>query len=171
MASIQRAQEIQGVPTNLVVHSFGDRIVIFITQLGKIGCLIQASIPSSVPLLPPPPLPAFPPPPTATTLTPLLGHPPDARSVTLFNLYAAQVSRAVCGKVRFFLNIRRLGGRYCLDKGRATKQAPRHCWPRVEAKQTYVELRRRGGRRRDLGWGEGDVYGDYVNANGLFALN
>ncbi|KAG9093245.1 hypothetical protein FS749_014787 [Ceratobasidium sp. UAMH 11750] len=92
MASIQRAQEIQGVPTNLVVHSFGDRIVIFITQLGKIGCLIQASIPSSVPLLPPPPLPAFPPPPTATTLTPLLGHPPDARSVTLFNLYAAQAA-------------------------------------------------------------------------------
>ncbi|KAG8692765.1 hypothetical protein FRC09_010973, partial [Ceratobasidium sp. 395] len=53
---------------------------------------IQASIPSSVPLLPPPPPPALPPPPTATSLTPLLGHPPDARSVTLFNLYAAQAA-------------------------------------------------------------------------------
>ncbi|KAG9074884.1 hypothetical protein FRC06_010406 [Ceratobasidium sp. 370] len=98
MASIQRAQEIQGVATNLVVHSFGDRIVIFITQLGKIGCLIQASIPSSVPLLPPPPPPALPPPPTATTLTPLLGHPPDARSVTLFNLYAAQAAAIAWAK-------------------------------------------------------------------------
>ncbi|KAG8748294.1 hypothetical protein FRC10_007684 [Ceratobasidium sp. 414] len=98
MASIQRAQEIQGVPTNLVVHSFGDRIVVFITQLGKIGCLIQASIPSSVPLIPPPPPPALPPPPTATTLTPLLGHPPDARSVTLFNLYAAQAAAIAWAK-------------------------------------------------------------------------
>lgn len=40
MGSIQRASEIRGVPTNLVVHSFGDRIVIFITQLGKVGCLV-----------------------------------------------------------------------------------------------------------------------------------
>ncbi|KAG9127022.1 hypothetical protein FRC07_000998 [Ceratobasidium sp. 392] len=98
MASIQRAQEIQGVPTNLVVHSFGDRIVIFITQLGKIGCLIQASIPSSVPLIPPPPPPALPLPPTATSLTPLLGHPPDARSVTLFNLYASQAAAIAWAK-------------------------------------------------------------------------
>ncbi|QRV99974.1 hypothetical protein RhiJN_27993 [Ceratobasidium sp. AG-Ba] len=98
MASIQRAREIQGVPTNLIVHSFGDRIVIFITQLGKPGCLIQASIPSSVPLLPPPPPPALPTPPTATTLTPLLGHPPDARSVTLFNLYTAQAAAIAWAK-------------------------------------------------------------------------
>ncbi|KAJ1309810.1 hypothetical protein OPQ81_006575 [Rhizoctonia solani] len=98
MASIQRARVINGVPTNLIVHSFGDRIVIFITQLGKIGCLIQAAIPSSVPLLPPPPSPALPPPPTAITLTPLVGHPPDSRSLTLFNLYASQAASIAWSK-------------------------------------------------------------------------
>ncbi|CAE6437314.1 hypothetical protein ACGC1H_004432 [Rhizoctonia solani] len=98
MASIQRARVINGVATNLIVHSFGDRIVISITQLGKIGCLIQASIPSSVPLLPPPPPPALPPPPTAISLTPLVGHPPDSRSLTLFNLYASQAAAIAWSK-------------------------------------------------------------------------
>ncbi|CAE6414086.1 unnamed protein product [Rhizoctonia solani] len=98
MASIQRARVVNGVPTNLVVHSFGDRILISITQVGKIGCLIQASIPSSVPLLPPPPPPALPPPPTAISLTPLVGHPPDARSLTLFNLYTSQVAAIAWSK-------------------------------------------------------------------------
>ncbi|CEL51849.1 hypothetical protein RSOLAG1IB_00385 [Rhizoctonia solani AG-1 IB] len=98
MASIQRARVVNGVPTNLLVHSFGDRILISITQFGKIGCLIQASIPASVPLLPPPPPPALPPPPTATSLTPLVGHPPNPRSQTLFNLYASQVAAIAWSK-------------------------------------------------------------------------
>ncbi|CAE6490264.1 unnamed protein product [Rhizoctonia solani] len=98
MASIQRARVINDVPTNLIVHSFGDRIVISITQLGKIGCLIQASIPSSIPLLPPPPPPALPSPPTAISLTPLVGHPPDSRSQTLFNLYASQAATIAWSK-------------------------------------------------------------------------
>ncbi|QRW27451.1 Pol II transcription elongation factor [Rhizoctonia solani] len=98
MASIQRARVINGVPTNLIVHSFGDRILVSITQLGKIGCLIQASIPSSVPLLPPPPPPSLPPPPTAISLTPLVGYPPDPRSLTLFNLYASQAASIAWSK-------------------------------------------------------------------------
>ncbi|CUA74951.1 hypothetical protein RSOLAG22IIIB_01585 [Rhizoctonia solani] len=98
MASIQRARMINGVPTNLIVLSFGDRIVISITQLGKIGCLIQATIPSSVPLLPPPPPPALPSPPTAISLSPLVGHPPDSRSLTLFNLYASQAAAIAWSK-------------------------------------------------------------------------
>lgn len=40
MASIHRAREINGITTNLVVHSFADRIIILITQLGKVGCLV-----------------------------------------------------------------------------------------------------------------------------------
>ncbi|KAG8734186.1 hypothetical protein FRC11_009842 [Ceratobasidium sp. 423] len=102
MASIQRARVINAIPTNLIVHSFGDRIFISITQLGKIGCLrtlqIQASIPSSVPLLPPPPPPALPPPPTAISLAPLVGHPPDPRSLTLFNLYVSQAAAIAWSK-------------------------------------------------------------------------
>lgn len=63
---------------------------------------IQASIPSTTPLLPAPPpdplqpnLHPLPPPPAAIQLTPLLGTAPSEHMQTLHSLYAAQIATIV----------------------------------------------------------------------------
>ncbi|KAG1756684.1 uncharacterized protein EDB91DRAFT_1093919, partial [Suillus paluster] len=43
--------DIEGVPTEIMVQAFADRILVLVTQMGKVGNLIQASIPSTTPLL------------------------------------------------------------------------------------------------------------------------
>lgn len=63
---------------------------------------IQASIPSTTPLLPAPPLDPLqldlhplPPPPAAIQLTPLLGAAPSEHMQTLHSLYAAQIATLI----------------------------------------------------------------------------
>ncbi|EKM55337.1 uncharacterized protein PHACADRAFT_255891 [Phanerochaete carnosa HHB-10118-sp] len=72
-----------------------------ITQLGKVGTLIEASIPDAT-LSIPPPAPStdsseilLPPPPPSIHLTPLLGSAPSEHLQTLHSLYAAQVATLV----------------------------------------------------------------------------
>ncbi|WVO21247.1 uncharacterized protein IAS62_002554 [Cryptococcus decagattii] len=44
------------VETELLIQTFDDRILIIVTQNGKVGCLTQASLPQQI-ALPPPPIP------------------------------------------------------------------------------------------------------------------
>ncbi|TXT10865.1 hypothetical protein VHUM_02370 [Vanrija humicola] len=89
-----------GVETELVVQAFDDRVLVVVTQSGKVGCLTQAHLPPVAQLAPPPAhtdtapsaLTALPPPPAALHLTPLLGAPPQP---TLHELYVSQIATLV----------------------------------------------------------------------------
>ncbi|KAH9857141.1 hypothetical protein C2E23DRAFT_806682 [Lenzites betulinus] len=96
------ARELDGVPTDVLLQFFADRVVVLVTQLGKVGSLIEASMPSTMPLLPaPPPDPTapnelpLPLPPPSLQLTPLLGSAPTERIQTLHSLYASQIATLV----------------------------------------------------------------------------
>ncbi|OWZ35736.1 hypothetical protein C356_04957 [Cryptococcus neoformans c45] len=103
--SYQLRQSICEVETELLIQTFDDRILVIVTQNGKVGCLTQASLPQQIPL-PPPIMPSqsnghpsnlhilsiLPPPPPQTSLTPLLGSPPQQ---TLHELYVSQIATLV----------------------------------------------------------------------------
>ncbi|KAF9227688.1 hypothetical protein BS17DRAFT_774160 [Gyrodon lividus] len=83
-----------------MIQAFTDRILVLITQVGKVGNLIQASIPSTTPLrldaLFPDPAPEpLPSPPAAIQLTPLFGSAPSEHMQTLHSLYAAQIATLI----------------------------------------------------------------------------
>ncbi|KAN0077097.1 hypothetical protein V8E55_010952 [Tylopilus felleus] len=84
--------------TELVVQPFVDRILVLVTQMGKVGNLIQASIPSMADLHAHTsfnvsdsqgPLPS---PSPAIQLTPIFGSAPSVHMHTLYSLYAAQIA-------------------------------------------------------------------------------
>ncbi|KAN0061534.1 hypothetical protein ACQY0O_006381 [Thecaphora frezii] len=99
-----------GYTTDILTQAFQDRVFVLITQVGKIGCLIQAQ--TSTPLFQSsaslsddfsPGSGAgvgteagfdLPPPSSATTLTHLLGTPPHGFE-SLYHLYASQVAAIV----------------------------------------------------------------------------
>ncbi|KAF9792095.1 hypothetical protein BJ322DRAFT_12084 [Thelephora terrestris] len=98
----QSSKVINGVKTEVVIQPFADRLLILITQMGKVGNLIQASIPQTAPLLAQPPLDqgepnasTLPPPPPSIQLTPLLGSTPSDHLRTLYALYVSQVATIV----------------------------------------------------------------------------
>ncbi|GJE87142.1 hypothetical protein PsYK624_032250 [Phanerochaete sordida] len=97
----QSSASIEGISTDVIIQRFADRVMVIITQLGKAGTLIEATIPDATPLIPPPALPAdssevpLPPPPPSIHLTPLLGNAPTEHLQTLHSLYAAQVATLV----------------------------------------------------------------------------
>ncbi|KAG2041588.1 hypothetical protein BDR03DRAFT_913113 [Suillus americanus] len=89
--------ELEGVLTEIMVQGFADRTLVLVTQMGKVGNLIQASIPSTTPLLSDEEsnstgLPA---PPVAIQLTPLLGGASSEHLQTLHSLYAAQIATII----------------------------------------------------------------------------
>ena len=43
MASIQHDTTVDGVPTTLLIHSYADRIMVLVTQIGKVGNLVGAA--------------------------------------------------------------------------------------------------------------------------------
>ncbi|KZT70142.1 hypothetical protein DAEQUDRAFT_709031 [Daedalea quercina L-15889] len=96
------AKELCDVRTEVLLQAFADRILVLVTQLGKVGTLIQATIPATTALDPaPPPDPAepnvlpLPQPPPAIQLTPLLGSAPSEHMQTLHSLYAAQIATVI----------------------------------------------------------------------------
>ncbi|RDB21439.1 hypothetical protein Hypma_011672 [Hypsizygus marmoreus] len=103
IANRQLSRELDGQATDILVQIFADRVLVLVTQFGKVGSLIQASIPETTPLPPPPPAPdttqpnrqPLPPPPAAIQLTPLLGSAPSEHMQTLFSLYASQIATIV----------------------------------------------------------------------------
>ncbi|KDQ17460.1 hypothetical protein BOTBODRAFT_171944 [Botryobasidium botryosum FD-172 SS1] len=88
------ARAIDGDHTEVVVQFYADRVLVLVTQLNKIGSLIQATLPDSYPLAPAP-APALPSPPAAILLTPLLGCAPSTHEASLYDIYAAQIATLV----------------------------------------------------------------------------
>jgi len=91
----QTTQEIEGVQTELLIQSYGDAVLVLVTQLGKVGNLMQLSIPATTPLRPPPVGSAFPEPPVSIQITNLLGAPPSEHIGDLYSLYATQIAAIV----------------------------------------------------------------------------
>ncbi|KAK0210937.1 hypothetical protein DFS33DRAFT_1483938 [Desarmillaria ectypa] len=102
MGSRQTAKELAGNLTEVVIQTFSDCILVLVSQLGKVGNLIQATLPPTTPLVAAPAIdPAdpnaisLPPPPSAIQLTPLLGNAPSEHVQTLHNLFASQIATLV----------------------------------------------------------------------------
>ncbi|BGP69585.1 hypothetical protein NBRC10513v2_002929 [Rhodotorula toruloides] len=109
----QRARSIDGQQTDVLVQLFADRVIVVVTQMGRIGCMIQVSPPlsslSMLPPMPPPthlpsappqnPLAALPRPDPSSILTPLFGVPPSPHLSYLHDLYAAQIAAIVFRKM------------------------------------------------------------------------
>ncbi|KAJ6496751.1 hypothetical protein C8R47DRAFT_972987 [Mycena vitilis] len=97
----QLSRDLQGNTTEVVVQTFADRELVLVTQLGKVGNLIQATLPDTIPLFPAvqdpahPNVQALPEPPASIQLTPLLGNAPSLHIQTLHSLYAAQIATIV----------------------------------------------------------------------------
>lgn len=109
---IQTFVLVHDLRTELVVQPFADRILVLVTQMGKVGNLvcsflairlgplltrvqIQASIPSTADLHSfdvSNPQEPFPPPPPAIQLTQIFGSAPTVHLQTLYSLYAAQIA-------------------------------------------------------------------------------
>ncbi|KAJ7109455.1 hypothetical protein C8R44DRAFT_713558 [Mycena epipterygia] len=75
----QISRELEGNTTEIVVQTFADRILVLVTQLGKVGNLVGGSV-------------YLPSPPASIQLTPLLGNAPSQHVQTLHSLYAAQIA-------------------------------------------------------------------------------
>ncbi|KIK49199.1 hypothetical protein CY34DRAFT_797138 [Suillus luteus UH-Slu-Lm8-n1] len=87
--------ELEGVHTDIMIQGFADRILVLVTQMGKVGNLIQASIPLTTPLLSAQEDSLFPVPSAAIQLTPLLGGASSEHLQTLHSLYAAQIATII----------------------------------------------------------------------------
>ncbi|GAA6004669.1 hypothetical protein JCM11491_002187 [Sporobolomyces phaffii] len=101
----QRVRVVDSIQTDLLIQSFHDRILVILTQLGRIGCLLQV-------LPPPPTLPAavsrpsddatassLPPPHPSLVLSPLFGVPPSPHVSALHDLYASQIASNLFDKM------------------------------------------------------------------------
>ncbi|KAJ7097821.1 hypothetical protein B0H15DRAFT_822845 [Mycena belliarum] len=97
----QISRELGGNVTEILIQTFADRVLVLVTQLGKVGNLIQATIPDTTPLFPAvqdpdqPNLQPLPEPPASIQLTPLLGNAPSPHTHTLHCLYAAQIATII----------------------------------------------------------------------------
>ncbi|PPR03619.1 hypothetical protein CVT24_007736 [Panaeolus cyanescens] len=114
----QIARNVNGKHTEILIQTYSDRVLVLVTQLGKVANLvcsfiglikcsidlgdkIQASIPPTAPLLPPsqessaPNTLALPTPSPAIHLTPLLGSASSEDLQTLHSLYAAQIATII----------------------------------------------------------------------------
>ncbi|EJD34995.1 hypothetical protein AURDEDRAFT_188863 [Auricularia subglabra TFB-10046 SS5] len=107
-ASVQAEQDVAGTPTEVLIQTFADRILVVVTQLGKVGSLVQATMSSAAPIIPPVgPVPGsdvdivLPEPPASIVLSPLFGAPPPALgdspedAQTLQSIYVSQIATLV----------------------------------------------------------------------------
>ncbi|EJD03995.1 uncharacterized protein FOMMEDRAFT_155118 [Fomitiporia mediterranea MF3/22] len=96
--NLSTSKVLDGVETDVAINYYADRVLILVTQLGKVGSLIQASIPATVPLLAPSStvdgMPLIEPP-AAVELTTLFGSAPSGRIATLHSLYATHIATLV----------------------------------------------------------------------------
>ncbi|GAA5889658.1 hypothetical protein JCM8208_001089 [Rhodotorula glutinis] len=110
----QRARKVNGIHTDVVLQVFQDRVLVIVTQLGRIGAMIQVTAPpSALTALPPPPPPPHPSsssssttrtvpraaPHPSTLLTPLFGAAPSPHIASLHDLYALHVGAAVFARL------------------------------------------------------------------------
>ncbi|KAI0093698.1 hypothetical protein BDY19DRAFT_989250 [Irpex rosettiformis] len=100
LATSRLTKELEGIQTDVLIQVFADQILVLVTQLGKVGSLIQATMPDTAPLLPTEPSPnpsdiSLPPPSPSIQLTPVLGQAPSEHDQTLHSLYASQIATLV----------------------------------------------------------------------------
>ncbi|KAL5534277.1 hypothetical protein ACEPAG_739 [Sanghuangporus baumii] len=92
------SRSLNGVETEVAILNYADRVLVLVTQLSKIGHMIQASIPSTVPLLPLTPtddgLPLIEPHPSVELIS-IFGSAPSAHLTTLHSLYASHIATLV----------------------------------------------------------------------------
>lgn len=71
--------------------------MVLVTQLGKVGALVQATIPPTIPVpeKPESPASALPEPPVAISLTHLMGTAQDIESQTVTDIYVSQIATLV----------------------------------------------------------------------------
>ncbi|KAF9535275.1 hypothetical protein CPB83DRAFT_801489 [Crepidotus variabilis] len=97
----QKSRVINGKHTEVILQIYSDRYLVLVTQLGKVGALIQASIPPTAPLLDKvsdpeqPNALSFPEPSPAIEQTPILGRSPSEDLQTLHSLYVAQIATII----------------------------------------------------------------------------
>lgn len=106
----QTAQELDGKLTEIVVQNYADRTLVLVTQMGKIGNMVQSSmlhsgnlstnkiqvsLPATIPLEPVDSLQEIPTPSPGIQLTSLLGVAPSDHLQTLHSLYASHVATIV----------------------------------------------------------------------------
>ncbi|KAF9052873.1 hypothetical protein BJ165DRAFT_1443618 [Panaeolus papilionaceus] len=90
----QIAKKLNGNHTEIFIQTYADRVLILITQLGKVGNLVSPLLPPAQDLSTPDAL-SLPVPSPAIHLTPLLGSAPSEDMQTLHSLYAAQVATII----------------------------------------------------------------------------
>ncbi|KAH9981197.1 hypothetical protein BGW80DRAFT_1199448 [Lactifluus volemus] len=91
---------IESIHTQVIVQTFSDRVLVIVTQLKKVGTLIQASLPATIDLLDAPPdtsapITTLPPVHPSIDLTYLFGHAPSSDHQSLYSSYAAQIATLV----------------------------------------------------------------------------
>ncbi|KDR81678.1 hypothetical protein GALMADRAFT_239794 [Galerina marginata CBS 339.88] len=97
----QTTRNLDGRQTQVFLQTFGDRVLVLVTQLGKVGNLIQATLPATAPLMSntadssQPNKHLLPEPSPAVQLTSLLGSSPSAHLQTLHSLYASQIATII----------------------------------------------------------------------------
>ncbi|KAF9484724.1 hypothetical protein BDN70DRAFT_872265 [Pholiota conissans] len=96
----QTSRELGGRHTQVFLQSFEDRVLVLVTQVGKVGNLIQAALPPTASLLPPTDTSqlnklVLPEPSPAIELTPLLGSAPSPHLQILHSLYASQIATII----------------------------------------------------------------------------
>lgn len=120
LVTSQTTKDLDGVSTEVLLQVFADRVLVLVTQLGKVGNLvwslglnsemeyrpecdyntqIQATIPAAEPILPSTNSdssePSLPPPPASIQLTPLLGNADSEHIQTLHSLYTSQIATLI----------------------------------------------------------------------------
>ncbi|KAG0147241.1 hypothetical protein CROQUDRAFT_656350 [Cronartium quercuum f. sp. fusiforme G11] len=98
----QSSRLIDGIRTDVLVQSFADRILILVTQLGKVGTLTQISMPMTSidepyelsPAVPSLNLPSLPVPHTSLQISPLLSTPPSDSKI-IYEVYLNQIGMLV----------------------------------------------------------------------------
>ncbi|KAH9996782.1 hypothetical protein BJV77DRAFT_1065567 [Russula vinacea] len=97
-------RDIESVHTQVIVQTFSDRVLVIVTQLQKVGTLIQASVPATVALADTSPddfesdamSTSLPPVHPSIDLTYLFGNAPSPDHQTLYSSYAPK-SQPSCG--------------------------------------------------------------------------
>jgi proteasome assembly chaperone 3 len=116
-SSAQSSRELNGTTTEILIQNFSDRVLVLVTQIGKVGTLvrtttidptminfdigkIQATVPATT-VLPAAPslsennLQPLPPVPAAIELTTLLGNALSEHMQTMHSFYAAQIATMI----------------------------------------------------------------------------
>ncbi|KIY48265.1 hypothetical protein FISHEDRAFT_43754 [Fistulina hepatica ATCC 64428] len=86
---------VHGIETDVLVQRFADRVLVLVTQLGKVGSLVNSSPTTYATPSDEAQQQRLPAPSPAIQLTPLLGSAPTAHVQTLHSLYVAQIATLV----------------------------------------------------------------------------